>query len=86
VLICKQDRKWSRDVRQRLSDAGIRVVQTPARSPNTNAHAERFVRSIKAECLDRMVPVGERQRIIRPGGYGGIDIYVTTRTKLRGPQ
>jgi hypothetical protein len=44
------------------------------------------VRSIKAECLDRMVPVGERQRINRPGGYGGIDIYVTTRAKLRGPQ
>ena len=29
-------------------------------APNANAHAERFVRSIKCECLDRMVPLGER--------------------------
>jgi putative transposase len=32
-----------------------RVVLTPARVPNANAHAERFVRSIKEECLDRMI-------------------------------
>ena len=60
VLICDRDRKWSRGVRQRLGDAGIRVVLTPERAPNANAHAERFVRSIKEECLDRMIPLGER--------------------------
>jgi hypothetical protein len=43
-----------------LGDAGIRVVQTPYQAPNANAYAERFVRSIKAECLDRLVPIGER--------------------------
>ena len=41
-------------------DAGIRVVLTPERAPNANAYAERFVRSIKEECLDRMIPLGER--------------------------
>jgi putative transposase len=60
VLICDRDRKWSGDVRRRLRDAGIRVVLIPARAPNANAYAERFVRSIKEECLDRIVPIGER--------------------------
>jgi transposase InsO family protein len=60
VLICDRDRKWSRHVRRRLRDAGIRVVLIPERAPNANAYAERFVRSIKEECLDRIVPLGER--------------------------
>jgi len=60
VLICDRDTKWSTSVRERLQEAGIRVVQTPYRAPNANAHAERFVRSIKRECLDRIVPIGER--------------------------
>ena len=60
VLICDQDRKWSHDVRRRLRDAGIRVVLIPERAPNANAYAERFVRSIKEECLDRIIPIGER--------------------------
>jgi putative transposase len=59
ILICDRDKKWSDDVRRRLRDAGIRVVLTPARAPNANAHAERFVRSIKEECLDRLIPIGE---------------------------
>ena len=60
VLICDRDRKWSRAVRRRFADAGIRVVLTPARAPDANAYAERFVRSIKEECLDRMILLGER--------------------------
>jgi transposase InsO family protein len=60
VLICDRDRKWSRDVRRLLGDAGVDVVQAPFQAPNANAYAERFVRSIKHECLDRMVPLGER--------------------------
>jgi transposase InsO family protein len=43
-----------------LREAGIGVVQTPYRAPNANAHTERFVRSIKEECLDRIIPLGER--------------------------
>src|SRR5215470_2689515 len=58
VLICDRDRKWSREVRRQLGDAGIRVVLTPERAPNANAYAERFVRSIKEECLDRIRSVG----------------------------
>ena len=59
TLICDRDRKWSNDVRRQRRDAGIRVVFTPERAPNANAYAERFVRSIKEECLDRLIPIGE---------------------------
>jgi transposase InsO family protein len=60
VLICDRDHKWSAAARQLIEDAGIHVVPTPYRAPNANAHAERFVRSIKEECLDRIIPLGER--------------------------
>jgi putative transposase len=60
VLLCDRDRKWSRAVRHQFGDAGIRVVRTPERAPNANAYAERFVRSIREECLNRMIPLGER--------------------------
>jgi len=67
VLICDRDRKWSRPVLAFLRSAGVQVVQTPVRAPNCNAHAERFVRSIKFECLRRLIPLGERhlRRAIR---------------------
>jgi len=60
VLICDRDAKWSEAVRWLLRDSGIRIVQTPWRPPNLNTHAERFVRSIKHECLDRIMPLGEQ--------------------------
>ena len=36
------------------------MVQTPLQAPNANAYAERFVRSIKQECLNRVIPFGDR--------------------------
>jgi len=60
ILICDQDRKWSGDVRRRLRDAGIRVGPHPRARAYANAYAERFVRSIKEECLDRLIPSWER--------------------------
>ncbi len=49
-----------REFRELLSHAGVTSVRLPPRSPNLNAYAERFVLSIKSECLDRMVLIGER--------------------------
>ena len=60
MLICDGDAKWSGPVRTRLDDAGIRVVPTPFQAPNADGYTERFVRSIKAECLSRVMPFGER--------------------------
>ena len=59
VLICDRDGKWSKDVRQLLDDAGVHVVRTPFKAPNANTYAERFVRSIKHECLNRIVTLCE---------------------------
>ena len=39
VLICDRDAKWSAGVRERLEEAGIRVVQTPYEAPNANGYA-----------------------------------------------
>jgi Integrase core domain len=52
------DSKFTATFRSLLKDAGIRVLVTPASAPNCNAYAERFVRSIKDECLDRMIFFG----------------------------
>lgn len=60
MLICDRDQKWSAPVRQLLEESSVRIVQTPFQAPNCNAHAERFVRSIKEECLNRVIPIGEQ--------------------------
>lgn len=38
----------------------MKCLRLPAHSPNLNAYAERFVHSIKSECLSKLVPLGER--------------------------
>jgi transposase InsO family protein len=42
-----------------IEAVGVKSVKLPPRSPNLNAHAERFVRSIKESCLERMIFFGE---------------------------
>jgi transposase InsO family protein len=42
-----------------LAGCGVKSVRLPPRSPNLNSHAERFVRTIKESCLDRMILFGE---------------------------
>jgi putative transposase len=57
-LIIDRDTKFTDKFRAILKDAGVRPVRIPASAPNCNALAERFVRSIKDECLDRMIFFG----------------------------
>ena len=57
-----------------LRSAGVDPVKLPLRSPNLNAYAERFVRSIKQRCLPRFIPIGERH--LRPA----IGEYADTTT------
>jgi transposase InsO family protein len=58
-LLMDRDGKYSPEFRQILRNGGVKPLRLPARSPNLNAFAERFVRSIKEECLDRMILFGE---------------------------
>ncbi len=59
VLLMDRDTKFSARFRGRLVRDGVVVIRLPPRSPNLNAYAERFVRSIKDECLSRVVPIGQ---------------------------
>src|SRR5450631_2274545 len=58
-VILDRDPLYTKEVRQMLRGAGVEPLLLPARSPNLNGYAERFVLSIKSECLDRIVPLGE---------------------------
>ena len=58
-VIHDRDSKYSMRFRIVMEDAGIRTIKTPFQAPNANTYAERFVRSIKEECLDRMILFGE---------------------------
>ena len=58
-LIHDRDPLYTRVFGEILESGGVRPIRLPPRSPNLNAYAERFVRSIKEECLNRVVPLGE---------------------------
>lgn len=42
-----------------LNDAGVRTLKLPPQSPNLNAHVERFVRTVKEQCLSRLIITSE---------------------------
>ncbi len=58
-LIHDRDPLYTRAFVEILKSSGVQPIRLPPRSPNLNAYAERFVRSIKEECLNRVVPLGE---------------------------
>jgi hypothetical protein len=58
-LLLDRDTKYAANFRRLVNDSGTNVMRLPPLSPNLNAYAERFVRSIKEECLDRMIFVGQ---------------------------
>ncbi len=58
-LIHDRDPLFTAEFLRMLGESGVESVKLPPRSPNLNAHAERFVRSIKESCLNRMIFFGE---------------------------
>jgi putative transposase len=58
-VIYDRDAKFCPAFRQLMDEAGVKRVPLPARSPNLNAYAERWVRSVKDECLSKLILFGE---------------------------
>jgi len=58
-LIMDRDTKFCEAFREILKDEGVKPLRLPPRSPNLNANLERFFRSLKEECLPRMIFFGE---------------------------
>jgi putative transposase len=59
-LLHDRDTKFTQAFDGLLKSSGVEPVILPPRSPNLNAHCERFVRAIKEEALDRMLMLGDR--------------------------
>jgi putative transposase len=59
-LIHDRDSKFSGAFDEIFRSEGIKVIHTPIRAPQANAYAERFVRTVRAECLDWLLIIGRR--------------------------
>ena len=76
-LIRDRDTKFTASFDEVFRSNGMRVIRTPVRAPRTNAIAERFVGTIRRECLDRTLILGRRHLIAVLGEF--VDHYNTHR-------
>jgi putative transposase len=66
-LIRDRNSKFTRDFDTVFASEGIRIIETPVRAPKANATAERFIRTVRAECLDWLLIINRRhlERVLR---------------------
>ncbi|MBA3947681.1 MAG: transposase [Herpetosiphonaceae bacterium] len=76
-LIHDRDTKFLGAFATLFTSEGMKIVRTPVRAPNANAYAERWIRSIREECLDKVVILNERHLHRVLTAY--VDYYNTAR-------
>jgi hypothetical protein len=76
-LIHDRDSLFTKAWRALLRSGGVKCVPIPAHSPNCSPHAERFVKTMRTECLDQFVIFGERHLRYLVGTF--VDHYLTGR-------
>jgi transposase InsO family protein len=59
-LVHDRDSKFGHAFDEVFRAEGIRVIRTPVQAPNANAHAERWVRTVRTDCLDRILILSRR--------------------------
>src|ERR1019366_7119581 len=79
-LIHDRDPLFTAEFLATLAASGVQSAKLPPHSPNLNAHAERFVRTIKESCLERMILFGEGS--LRKALHEFVEHYHEDRTHL----
>jgi putative transposase len=66
-LLHDRDTKYTASFDEVFRAEGVEIVKSPFQAPNANAHAERFVRTVRSECLDHVIVLtrGHLERILR---------------------